>query len=159
MSALLAAGWARSRSQSVSVVPMIQCWCHGMTNSRLVLVRVIRPQPASIRSRGTSRWTPLEARTRNDFAGCSPVGASIRASSSIQTPAALITVRARTSISRPDSRSRTLTPATRPPMPLAGPVWSARKPTTRVLLATAAPKWAAVRDSIMVCRASSTCPS
>ena len=62
-------------------------------------------------------------------------------------------------MSRPDSRSRTRTPATRPPTPLAGPVWSARKPTTRVLLATAAPKWAAVRDSIMVCRASSTCPS
>ena len=74
MSALLAAGWARSRFQSVSVVPMIQCWCHGMTNSRLDLVRVISPQPASMRSRGTSRWIPLDARTRNDLAGCRPVG-------------------------------------------------------------------------------------
>ena len=67
MSALLAAGWARSRFQSVSVVPMIQCWCHGMTNSRLVSVRVISPQPASMRSRGTTRCTPLDARTRNDW--------------------------------------------------------------------------------------------
>ena len=156
MSALLAAGWARSRFQSVSVVPMIQCWCHGMTNSRLDLVLVISPQPASMRSRGTSRCTPLEARTRNDLAGCRPLGLSSWASWSIQTPAALITVRALISISRPDSRSRTRTPAIRPPRPRAGPFGSARKPTTRVLLATAAPKWAAVRDSIMVCRASST---
>ena len=43
MSAWLAAGWARSRFQSVSVVPMSQWLCHGMTNSRLFSVRVIKP--------------------------------------------------------------------------------------------------------------------
>ena len=43
MSAALAAGWARSSSQSVSVVPMIQWLPHGMMNSRLFSVRVIRP--------------------------------------------------------------------------------------------------------------------
>ena len=39
MSALVAAGWARSRFQSVSVVPMIQCVPHGMTNSTDFSVR------------------------------------------------------------------------------------------------------------------------
>ena len=43
MSARLAAGWALSRSQSVSVVPMIQCRPHGMTNSTLFSVRRISP--------------------------------------------------------------------------------------------------------------------
>ncbi len=38
-----AAGWALSRSQSVSVVPMIQCRPHGMTNSTDVAVRRISP--------------------------------------------------------------------------------------------------------------------
>ena len=33
MSVRLAAGWALSRFQSVSVVPMIQCRPHGMTKS------------------------------------------------------------------------------------------------------------------------------
>ena len=43
MSVRLAAGWARSRSQSVSVVPMIQCAPHGITNSTLFSVRRISP--------------------------------------------------------------------------------------------------------------------
>ena len=43
MSLRLAAGWALSSSQSVSVVPMIQCRPHGMTNSTLCSVRRIRP--------------------------------------------------------------------------------------------------------------------
>ena len=63
MSRADAAGWARSRSQSVSVVPMIQWRPHGMTNSTLVAVRRIMPVSEWIRSFGTSRWMPLEART------------------------------------------------------------------------------------------------
>ena len=43
MSLLDAAGWALSRFQSVSVVPMIQCRPHGMTNSTDFSVRRIRP--------------------------------------------------------------------------------------------------------------------
>ncbi len=43
MSVLLAAGCTLSSSQSVSVVPMIQCRPHGMTNSTLFSVRRIRP--------------------------------------------------------------------------------------------------------------------
>ena len=43
MSAALAAGCARSRFQSVSVVPMNQKFPHGITNSRLVAVRVMMP--------------------------------------------------------------------------------------------------------------------
>ena len=63
MSARLAAGWARSRFQSVSVVPMIQWLPHGMTNSTLFSVRLMSPTVALIRSRGTTRWMPLDART------------------------------------------------------------------------------------------------
>ena len=43
MSALLAAGCARSSFHGVSVVPMIQWSPHGITNSTLVVVRRIRP--------------------------------------------------------------------------------------------------------------------
>ena len=43
MSAREAAGWARSRSQAVSVVPMIQCRPHGITNSTDFSVRVMKP--------------------------------------------------------------------------------------------------------------------
>ena len=97
-----------------------------MMNSRLFSVRVIRPVRELIRFRGTTRWMPLDARTRNW-----PRPPIISCSSSIQTPAALMTCVARTSNSLPDSRSRTRTPATRSA--------SRRKPTTRVLVATAAP--------------------
>ncbi len=126
MSASLAAGWARSRFQSVSVVPTIQWLCQGTMNSRLLAVRVISPVLALIRLRGTSRCTPLDARTRNWPRP--PIMVWIW---SIQTPAALMVCRARISNSRPVSRSRTRTPATRSS--------SRRKPTTRVLAATAAP--------------------
>ena len=47
MSLRLAAGWALSRDQSVSVVPMIQCRPHGMTNSTDFSVRRISPDSDS----------------------------------------------------------------------------------------------------------------
>jgi hypothetical protein len=55
MSLALAAGWALSSDQSVSVVPMIQCRPQGMTNSTLNGVRTMIPAPDRIRSRGTTR--------------------------------------------------------------------------------------------------------
>ncbi len=151
MSASLAAGWARSSCQSVSVVPRIQWLPQGMMNSRLFSVWVIRPVLESIRSRGMTTCTPLEARTRNAPGATEPSGdrsPSMSWISSIQTPAALMVCLARISNWCPDSRSRTRTPLTRSP--------SRRKPTTRVLTATIAPYAAAVRAIIMVCRASST---
>ena len=95
MSARLAAGWALSSFQSVSVVPMIQCRPHGMTNSTLFSVRRMSPCAEWIRSRGTTRCTPLDARTWNW-----PRPPTIAWVSSVQTPVALITCRARTSNSR-----------------------------------------------------------
>ena len=79
-----------------------------------------------IRSRGTTRWMPLDARTWN----C-PRSPTIAWVMSVQTPVALTTCRARTSISVSDSKSRTRTPVTRSP--------SRRKPTTRARLAHSAP--------------------
>ncbi len=64
MSALLAAGCALSRSQAVSVVPMIQCRPHGMTNSTDFSVLVMKPASDRIRSRGTTRWMPLDGLRR-----------------------------------------------------------------------------------------------
>ncbi len=66
MSVRDAAGWARSRSQAVSVVPMIQCRPHGITNSTDFSVRVMKPHSDRIRSRGTTRWMPLLASTSSD---------------------------------------------------------------------------------------------
>jgi hypothetical protein len=63
MSALLAAGCARSRFQSVSVVPMIQCVPQGITKSTELAVRRINPTSELIRSRATTMCTPLDART------------------------------------------------------------------------------------------------
>jgi hypothetical protein len=143
MSRADAAGWALSRFQSVSVVPMIQCRPHGMTNSTDFSVRRMIPVVDWIRSRGTTRWMPLEARTLNW-----PRSPTIAWVSSVQTPVALITCWAFTSISPPCSRSRTRTPTTRSP--------SRRKPTARARLATWAPYAAAVRTRFIVCRASST---
>ena len=60
-----AAGCARSRFQSVSVVPINQWFFHGITNSTELSVRRIRPASPVMRSRGTTMCTPLEARTRN----------------------------------------------------------------------------------------------
>ena len=65
MSLRVAVGWARSRFQSLSVVPISQWFFHGMTNSTDDAVRRIRPASPVIRSRGTTTCTPLDARTRN----------------------------------------------------------------------------------------------
>ena len=65
MSALVAAGCARSRFQSVSVVPMIQWLPHGMTNITDFSVRRMIATSLTIRSRGTTMCTPLDARTWN----------------------------------------------------------------------------------------------
>jgi hypothetical protein len=59
MSCAVAAGCALSRSHGVSVVPTIQWRPHGMTNSTLFSVRRISPVVDWIRSRGTTRCTPL----------------------------------------------------------------------------------------------------
>ncbi len=100
MSALLAAGCALSRFHGVSVVPMIQCRPHGITNSTDVAVLVMKPHSERIRSRGTTRWMPLLACTLSE-----PRPPTISWMSSVQTPAALTTTRARISSSRPVSRS------------------------------------------------------
>ncbi len=143
MSAWVATGWALLSDQSVSVVPMIQCRPHGMTKSTLFSVRRMRPVLRVIRSRGTVMCTPLDARTVRP-----PSAPVIRRVSSVHTPVALITWRARTTISSPLSRSSTLAPVTRSP--------SRTSAVTRAPVATAAPYCAAVRASVMVKRASST---
>ena len=143
MSARDAAGCALSRFQSVSVVPMIQCRPHGITNSTDVSVRAMKPASERIRSRGTTRWMPLLACTCR-----APRPPTISWISSVQTPAALTTTLARTSSSRPVSRSTARTPTTRSP--------SRRNPTTRVRVATWAPWEAAVRATVSTSRASST---
>ncbi len=87
MSELLAAGCARSRLQGVSVVPMTQkssLHGHGMMNSRLFSVSVIRPVFDLILSRGMTMCTPLDACTRNW-----PLPPIIFWMSSVQTPVAL----------------------------------------------------------------------
>ena len=146
MSAAVAAGWALSSDQSVSVVPTIQCRPHGMMNSTDFSVRRIMPVVDWIRSRGTTRCTPLDARTWN----C-PRSAISPCVSSVHTPVALTTWRARTSIVRPVARSRASTPVTRSP-------WR-RNPVTRTRLAASAPYAVAERTSSIVWRASSICAS
>ena len=126
MSERLAAGWSFERSQSVSVVPMIQWRPHGMTNSTDFSVRRIRPDSPRMRSRGTTRWMPLDARTWNW-----PRSPTKPWVSSVQTPVALMTWRAATSNSSPVSRSLTRAPVTRSP--------SRIRAMTRVRLATWAP--------------------
>src|SRR6476660_5432450 len=95
MSALVAAGWARSRFQSVSVVPMIQCVPHGMTNSTDFSVRRMIATSDTIRSRGTTTCTPLDARTRNR-----PRCLDSAWISSVHTPVAFTTTWPRTSVRR-----------------------------------------------------------
>ena len=143
MSALLAAGCARSRSQGVSVVPMIQKSPHGMTNSTDFSVLVMKPHSERIRSLGTTRCTPLLASTSS---WAWPPSTSW--TWSVHTPAALMTVRARMVTSTSFSRSWAVTPTTRSP--------SRRKPVTLVRVATWAPLLAAVRAIVMTSRASST---
>ena len=143
MSVRDAAGCALSRSHLVSVVPMIQCRPHGITNSTDTSVRMMMPLSERIRSRGTTRWMPLLAWTLS--APRPPTSCWI---SSVQTPAALTTTLARTSSSRPVSRSRARAPVTRSP--------SRRKPTTFTRDAQCAPWEAAVRAIVVTSRASST---
>src|SRR3989442_537340 len=119
MSARLAAGWARSRSQSVSVVPTSQWRPHGITNRTLFSVRRISPESDGMRSRGTTRCTPFEART---WMRPRPARSCTW---SVHTPVALMTSPQRIVISEPSSRSRTITPATRSP--------TRRKSNTRAL--------------------------
>jgi hypothetical protein len=128
MSLRLAAGWARSRSHGVSVVPITQkssLQGHGMMNSRLFSVSVISPVSESIRSLGMITWTPLEAVTLNW-----PLPPTICWMSSVHTPAALTVVFALTSMSLPVSRSLTTAPITRWP--------SRRNEVTRALVTTSA---------------------
>ncbi len=143
MSARLAAGCALSRSHGVSVVPMIQCRPHGITNSTDFSVRTMKPASERIRSRGTTRWMPFDACTWSE-----PRPPTISWRSSVQTPAALTTTRARISRSVPSSRSRAVTPTTRSP--------SRRKPVTLTRVATWAPWPAAVLAMVRTSRASST---
>ena len=44
-------------------MPMIQCVPHGSTNSTLFSVGRIRASSESMRSRGTTMWTPFDGRT------------------------------------------------------------------------------------------------
>ena len=143
MSAREAAGCARSRSQGVSVVPMIQWRPHGITKSTDFSVLVMNPASLRIRSRGTTRWIPLLASTSS-----APRPPSISWISLVQTPPALTTTLARTSISRLVSRSVTRAPTTRP--------FSRRNPVTLVREVTCAPYAAAVRAMFITSRASST---
>ena len=69
---------------------MIQCRPHGMTNSTDFSVRRMSPDSPRMRSRGTTRWMPLLARTWNWPR--SPASACV---SSVQTPVALTTCWAR----------------------------------------------------------------
>ena len=146
MSAFEAAGCALSRSHGVSVVPISQCRPHGMTNSTDFSVFVMKPASERIRSRGTTRCTPLEACTFID-----PRPPTIAWISSVHTPAALTTTLARTSNSRSVSRSIARTPTTRSD--------SRMNPVTRVRVAIWAPYDAAVRATVLTQRASSTCAS
>ena len=114
MSVADAAGCALSSSQSVSVVPMIQCRPHGITNSTLVSVRRISPVSSCIRSRGTTRWMPFDARTLN-----LPRSPTRCWTSSVQTPVALITSRAR-DLDRRAGRRRRARARRSPARPRAG---------------------------------------
>ena len=118
MSRAEAAGWDRSSRQSVSVVPMIQCPPHGMTKSTELAVRRISPVSPVIAERGTTRCTPLEARTRSP--GRRPTSLSIRDMSSLHTPVAAMTVRARTSNSASGESGGGLQVADPDPGDLAG---------------------------------------
>ncbi len=104
MSARVAAGWALSRFQSVSVVPMIQCLPQGMTKRTDFLVFRISPVVDRIRSRGTRIWMPLLALKWNW-----PRSPTMAWVSSVQTPVALTIWRAWISNSRPVSVSRART--------------------------------------------------
>ena len=143
MSARLAAGWSRPNSHGVSVVPMIQCVPQGSTKRTLFSVGRISASCESMRSRGTTMWTPLEGRT-----GSGDSTPARRSISVVQMPVALMVTRARTSNSASPSRSRACTPAT------AAPSW--RKPVTSTAGTQQAPCAEAVPASVTAKRASST---
>lgn len=144
MSAAVATGCWSSCSHGVSVVPITQYRDHGMTNRTDFSVCRISPTWPLMRSRGTTMWMPLDARTRSPPS--LPASASV---SSVQTPVALMTARARTVISRPVSRSWSTAPFTAPVEPLVSE-------TTCVREAACAPYDAAVRTSVETSRESST---
>ena len=127
----------------VSVVPMIQDRPHGRMKSTEVAVLVMSATEASMRSRGTTMWTPLLGRIT--------IGVSTPASCSVSpahTPVALMTTRAGRSCSVPSVASAMRAPTTRSP--------SRAMDTTRAADSIDAPCAAAVRASSRVCRASST---
>ena len=142
MSLLLAAGCARSSCQSVSVVPTIQCVPDGITKRTLSEVRRIKPVSRFIRSRGITRWIPLEALT---LELSWPTKFSM---SSLHTPVALTTVPHETFSSRPVSRHLIKAPQTRPSELMS--------PVTLVEVRIDAPNCAAVRATEITYRASST---
>ncbi len=76
---------------------MIQCPPHGMTKSTDVAVRRISPASPVIAERGTTRCTPLQARTRRPALAGGPSPESRSTMSSLHTPVAATTVRACTS--------------------------------------------------------------
>ena len=125
---------------------MIQCSAHGITNRTDFSVRMIMPVCRFSRSRGTRMCTPFDIWTWNGKS--TPV---ILIMSSVHTPVALITVRARMVCVRPVSRSSTRAPTTLSP--------SRSSPITLVRVSTVAPCSAAVLAIIIVWRASSTCAS
>jgi hypothetical protein len=130
----------------VSVVPTIHRLPHGITNSTDFSVRRMSPVSELMRSLGTTRWTPFEARTWKR-----PRSPESFCTSSVHTPVQLTTTSARTSHCSPVSVSRSTAPPTRSP--------SRSRATTSVELRTTAPWCAAVRTSVRVCRASSVCAS
>ena len=139
MSALLAAGWSRSSRQAVSVVPMIQCSPHGMTNSTLVGVRRISPagSPAAVsRRRSPSGARPGARPWTRAPAGSARRSPSIAPMSSLHTPVAATTLRARTVNDDPSVRSATRRrrPARRPRRPRRRRPGAAR--STRALEST-----------------------
>ena len=143
-----AAGCALSRSQSVSVVPMIQCRPHGITNSTRLLGAQDEPGRRTGSGRAARRggcpcwpatWNCAAlADHRLDLVGPHAGGVD-------DLPGADLEL-ARRSRGRAPGRRR-------PARPRAG------SRSTRARVATCAPYAAAVRARVSVCRASSTCAS
>ena len=89
-----------------------------MTNSTDFSVRRMIATSLTIRSRGTTTCTPLDARTRNR-----PRCLDSAWISSVHTPVALTTTWPRTSVIAPSSESRTRTPVTRSPSRSSDTTW------------------------------------
>ncbi len=97
---------------------MIQCVPHGMTNSTDFAVRRMIATSLTMRSRGTTMCTPLDARTAN-----LPRCLDSAWISSVHTPVALTTTWPCTSVTAPFSVSRTVTPMTRSPSRNSDTTW------------------------------------